>query len=415
MPFFCRQTTFHSTNNQTNMKTQILLLSCLLFSGTLQAQDYLKEVLQRMEGIQTACYLDSLESREPGDTLPLFTATCLTQEYRNPQDTTIGACFVQWKSTDKKQFKTGYDGQVYAVSYPEDKTIVLDDFTARRLPFRPVAPPFFQYTESILRYILETTDSITKEVRETGKTYYIKLAIHEENQIEFFGKAFRMPVPPPEFYVEPISVYEIWIDKPTGLPYKVRREMSHDISVHVCLNPHFNPTGLKDFNLYDYFPRDYEIKRKGEASARRQPSLEGKPAPGWTLRDADGNSFSLDQVRSRVVLLNLTGIGCGACHASIPFLRTLKDRFPPADFELIAIETWGRPLHSIRNYIARNQINYRFLEGSKGIVNDYRTGGAAPYFFLLDEHRIVRKVFYGYSLENSGREIAQAIEELLQL
>ena len=170
-----------------------------------------------------------------------------------------------------------------------------------------------------------------------------------------------------------------------------------------------------DFNLYDYFPRDYEIKRKGEASARRQPSLEGKPAPGWTLRDADGNSFSLDQVRSRVVLLNLTGIGCGACHASIPFLRTLKDRFPPADFELIAIETWGRPLHSIRNYIARNQINYRFLEGSKGIVNDYRTGGAAPYFFLLDEHRIVRKVFYGYSLENSGREIAQAIEELLQL
>ena len=89
------------------MKTQILLLSCLLFSGTLQAQDYLKEVLQRMEGIQSACYLDSLESWEPGDTLPLFTATCLTQEYRNPQDTTIGACFVQWKSTDNKQFNTG--------------------------------------------------------------------------------------------------------------------------------------------------------------------------------------------------------------------------------------------------------------------------------------------------------------------
>ena len=397
-----------------NIKTKVFFFLSLLLPATLQAQDYLKEVLERMEGIQSASYSEHTESWEPGDTLPVFTATFFVQEYRNPQDTTIGACFAKWDSKDKNRFEEGYDGHIHASVYHDDREIVLDDFTVRRLPFRPVTPPFFQYTESILRYVLETTDSITKEVRETGKTYYIKLTISEENQIEFFGKAFRMPSPPPEFYVEPTSVYEIWIDKTTRLPYKVSKKMSHNISVHVCLHPRLNPTGLKGFNLYDCFPKGYEIKRKGEQSARKQPSLEGKPAPGWTLRDADGNSFSLGQVKSRVVLLNLTGIGCGACHASIPFLRRLKDRFPPADFELIAIETWGRPMHSIRNYIARNQINYRFLEGSKDLVNDYHTGGAAPYFFLLDEHRVVRKVFYGYSLENSEEAITQAIEELLR-
>lgn len=128
-----------------NIKTKVFFFLSLLLPATLQAQDYLKEVLERMEGIQSASYSEHTESWEPGDTLPVFTATFFVQEYRNPQDTTIGACFAKWDSKDKNRFEEGYDGHIHASVYHDDREIMLDDFTVRRLPFRPVTPPFFQY------------------------------------------------------------------------------------------------------------------------------------------------------------------------------------------------------------------------------------------------------------------------------
>jgi len=54
-----------------------------------------------------------------------------------------------------------------------------------------------------------------------------------------------------------------------------------------------------------------------------------------------------------------------------------------------------------------------FLGANEDVLKDYQTGHAAPWFFLLDDKHIVRKIFYGYSTERTGKEIEKAIEELL--
>ena len=56
-----------------------------------------------------------------------------------------------------------------------------------------------------------------------------------------------------------LSIYELWINKSNDLPYKKRREMSHDISVSTCSNLEINKLTINDFNASDYFPKDYEI------------------------------------------------------------------------------------------------------------------------------------------------------------
>ena len=48
------------------------------------------------------------------------------------------------------------------------------------------------------------------------------------------------------------------------------------------------------------------------------------------------------------------------------------------------------------------------------VLKDYQTGRSAPWFFILDENHIVRKIISGYSLERTGKEISQAIDELLK-
>ena len=63
--------------------------------------------------------------------------------------------------------------------------------------------------------------------------------------------------------------------------------------------------------------------------------------------------------------------------------------------------------------IHSGRLNYMFLDGDDKVIEDYRTGGAAPYFFILDKERIIRKVIRGYGMGKTDKEITEAIEELL--
>lgn len=194
--------------------------------------------------------------------------------------------------------------------------------------------------------------------------------------------------------------------------------MSHDINMNECINPTFNKLSLKDFNLYNYIPEDYEIRkyrvRSSKEAQEKTQVLLNKPAPEWTLTDTDDHSVSLKDIKSKVILLNFTGIGCGACQAAIPFLKELKGKYPTEDFELVAIESWSNRTSSRRTYAENKELNYLFLGATEEVLKDYQTGRSAPWFFILDENRMVRKIIQGYSLERTGKEISQAIDKLLK-
>ena len=392
-----------------------LLVMNVCGKNDVDMRTYLKKVLSNLDKVESASYHEQSQSWQPGDTTAITNSFRFIKEYTNPSDSTIGASYVALNAKDTTRFEFGYDGKVKMISFHEHKGIMIDDFTTRKLPFRLVGPPFFCYSRNIIGYALSTGDSITTEWKDLGEAYYFKLVIHEDRQVEFFGKAYYIPKPPFDLG-DPTSIYELWINKSDDLPYKVRREMSHQISANICSDVVLNQLSMADFNLDDYVPQDYEISKYGEKGKTTQLSareLIGKKAPDWMLKDMYENPVSLSNLKSKVLLVNLTGIGCGACHASIPFLNGLKEKFNADEFEVVSIETWGRKPHSLRTYADKNQINYRFLCGDEGIVKSYRTYGAAPFFFILDQDRVVRKVIQGYGMEKTDKEITDAIKALL--
>ena len=126
-----------------------------------------------------------------------------------------------------------------------------------------------------------------------------------------------------------------------------------------------------------------------------------------------GLAVASQVLRSRVLLIQFTGIGCGPCHASIPFLRSLEERYTPADVGVVAIETWGTPLRSIGVYVRRNRINYPMLAGTDETVDAYLPDRAVPVYLLVDAERRMRHAFRGYTPAESDRTITEAIDSLL--
>lgn len=114
-----------------------------------------------------------------------------------------------------------------------------------------------------------------------------------------------------------------------------------------------------------------------------------------------------------MLLIQFTGIGCGPCHASIPFLRSLEERYTPADVGVVAIETWGTPLRSIGVYVPAqpDQLPDAGRNGRNGRRLPARP--AVPVYLLVDAERRVRHAFRGYTPAESDRTITEAIDSLL--
>lgn len=405
------------------MKTKnILLIVSLAFSAISCSQskdtkDYLKTVLNNLEEIQSANYTTEKVAWSPYETEPRYTVNHYVKEFNNPADTTIGASFVQLFANDTTHLDYAYDGDVRVLVWDDSKTFGLDSFNVDRgLPFRIVGPPFYNYTKSIIRYILTNTDSVTLEQQENDSTFHLKLTIHEDRQIEFFGKAYKIP-DPPMFGEDPTSHYEIWIDKKTNLPFKYLREMSTGKNQRTVFNPIFNKMKIENFRVSDYFPADYEridYKEMWEKRKKQQPNeLEGSVATDFSLTDTQGNNVSLKNIHSDIVLLQFTGIGCGHCKLSIPFLEKMLKEYPSQQLTVLSIETWGGKMETLKNYQAKHQFTYTFLQGNNEVTKAYNAAGV-PKFFILDKNHVIRKVFSGYAENKTDSEIRSAVDDLLK-
>lgn len=390
-----------------------LILSGILISRCkveINKDDYLKNVLSNLEKIESASYNNFIESYAPGDTAPAFTQLRYYKEFRNASDSTIGSSFVSLLQADTTRMTFCYDGKMRATVYEDEKLMVIDSFKIRNLPFRPLTPPFYNYASSILKYVLETNDSLSIYFDDYGDSLKLTVTIYAGKQVEFFGKAFYMNDPYSKG--DEVSKYEIWINKESQLPYKIRREMSHDISVSNISNARFNRERLENFSAEKYFPQDLKSVAYGTGRKPSINELEGKIAPDWTLKDADNNNHALSNFKAKVLLIQFTSVSCGPCRASIPFLKELTTEYQDKDFEFISIESWTRNTNVLKNYKNKNSFEYNFLMSTDEVTQDYKIT-SVPVFFILDKNHEIKKIINGYGEGTTDKEIRDAIEKML--
>lgn len=390
-----------------------LALAIFLFNACTEkynSSEYLQKVLNNLEKIESASYTLYGESWNPGDTVFAFSFTNYVESYRNLKDSTIGASWASFDNQDKRKLNSAYDGKMRTLIYDDLKGFVIDSFKVRKLPFRPLTPPFYYYTENIIQYIIENNDSTSLEQKDLGDEIYFKLTIYEDRQVEFFGKAHYIPKNPYTF--NPTSIYELWINKQTNLPYKVRREMSHDISVSSVSDYEFNKLKLENFTASDYFPKDYEIRQYGQKGILQPNALIGEKAPDWTLQTADKLLISLTDLKSKVLMIQFTSVSCGPCKASIPFLKELTSIYNNKDFDFVAIECTSENDNVLKNYMNRNDFEYKFLLSTKELLKNYSIK-SFPVFFILDENRVIKNVINGYGQDKTDKEIITLINDLI--
>ncbi len=139
------------------------------------------------------------------------------------------------------------------------------------------------------------------------------------------------------------------------------------------------------------------------------PSLGGKAAPDFTLRDLNGKQVSLSDFKGKVVLLDFWATWCPPCVRAIPHIEALHKKYK--DQGLVVIGINHERDHAKVKAFAKGQISYIILLDADEQFTEYGVTGIPTAFYIDKEGKIrYRDVGFGPGKE---KEIEQKVKELL--
>ncbi len=109
-----------------------------------------------------------------------------------------------------------------------------------------------------------------------------------------------------------------------------------------------------------------------------------KPAPDFTLVDADGTAFKLSDYRGKVVLLDFWATWCHGCKTEIRWYMEFEDKYKNRGLSVLGIsmdENW-KP---VKPFLQEQKVNYRVAVGDDKVTELYNIHDM-PVTLLIDKH-----------------------------
>jgi cytochrome c biogenesis protein CcmG/thiol:disulfide interchange protein DsbE len=136
-----------------------------------------------------------------------------------------------------------------------------------------------------------------------------------------------------------------------------------------------------------------------------------KPAPEFSLKDADGKTVHLEEYKGKVVLLDFFATWCGPCKIEIPWFMEMERAHKDKGFSVLGVSMDDEGWEVVKPFLAELGVNYRVVIGNDATAQIYGGVDALPTTFLIDRNGRIAAIHIGLA---SKKVFEDGIEQLLQ-
>jgi peroxiredoxin len=133
---------------------------------------------------------------------------------------------------------------------------------------------------------------------------------------------------------------------------------------------------------YEHVQASLDVPQFKAAMAKLEADDQGRQAADFTLTDLQGKTWSLRELKGKVVLVNFWATWCPPCRKEMPDLNALYQRFKDQGFVILAIS--DEEADKVRPFIAERKISYPVMLDPGRKVNELFQVEGIPKSFVYD-------------------------------
>ncbi len=127
-------------------------------------------------------------------------------------------------------------------------------------------------------------------------------------------------------------------------------------------------------------------------------------ASDFTLRDINGQSWSLSALRGKVVVMSFWATWCGPCKEEMPHLQAMYTELKDRGVVILSISSDdARTSSRVKPYILSKGFNFPvLLDIDSGVTGVYNPNKTLPWTVVVDKNLQIAETHAGY---NPGDEV----------
>ncbi len=142
------------------------------------------------------------------------------------------------------------------------------------------------------------------------------------------------------------------------------------------------------------------------APARAQAE---RVAPAFSVRDLDGRTVKLQDLRGRPVVLDFWATWCAPCRVSMPELDALQERYADQGLAVIGLSLDDDDGPAVRRFVEKLGIRFRIALANEKMLAQYGPIRSAPTTVFINRRGVIVRRVVGYvdaeTMESFIREL----------